>query len=322
MTRFSQDFSPAEFLRYFGFLGAVGAPPGPDLSQAVAAFQRTCAGRLKVDGILGPETEKVMQLPRCGVQDNALEARGEIVKWRKDFTREPLTWSVMSWDDVLAPNVVESLFRRAWEAWVRICGIRVARTNDVQAAEVRIDFGHIDGPGRTLAWAELPIDGAGPLKVRFDLSELFSLTSGTNGDVLLLNVACHEFGHVLGLGHIHASKALMNPIYDDNVSSPLPSDVAEAQRRYGPALTSSTSDVNPVPQLNGVPMRLLEILKALVAFSQTEFGKQLIALLMSFIGQAPGTSAAMNADPTASWAEELRQIEAACQNAGLIQDTV
>jgi hypothetical protein len=320
MARFPQDFSPAEFLRGFGFLGAAGEALNPELSKAVTTFQRTCAGRLKVDGILGPETERAMRLPRCGVKENILGVRGGVVKWRKDFTKEPLTWSVTSWDDALAPNVVESLFQRAWEAWVRICGIRVARTNDIHAANVRIGFGHIDGPGRTLAWAELPIGGGGPLEVRFDLGEIFSLAPGANGEVALLNVACHEFGHILGLDHIHDARALMNPIYDDDVSSPLPSDVSEAQRRYGPALTSSTPDVNPLPQPNGVPMKLLEILKALVAFSRTDLGKQLIALLMGLIKPAPTPDAALNADPTAGWTEELRRIESACQNAGLIQD--
>ena len=67
-----------------------------------------------------------------------------------------------------------------------------------------------DGPGGTLAHAFFPRFGG---DAHFDKSENFLLELGGRRGVDLLQVAAHEFGHSLGLGHSRDTSALMAPFY-------------------------------------------------------------------------------------------------------------
>ena len=107
-----------------------------------------------------------------------------------------------------------------------------------------------DGPGGTLAWAQLPPGNSfnGQLLCRFDEAETWVLNRNQRG-VLLVNVACHEIGHLLGLRHSNVQTALMAPFYSPGVTKPqLKDDVTRIQRLYG----RPTGNPNP-PEDPGNP---------------------------------------------------------------------
>ena len=72
----------------------------------------------------------------------------------------------------------------------------------------------------------------------------------------LLQVAAHEFGHVLGLQHTTAAKALMSPFYTFRYPLSLsPDDRRGIQQLYGrPRLapTSRPPDLGPGPHLEAL----------------------------------------------------------------------
>ncbi|XP_032253458.1 stromelysin-3 isoform X1 [Phoca vitulina] len=103
-----------------------------------------------------------------------------------------------------------------------------------------------DGPGGILAHAFFPKTHREG-DVHFDYDETWTI--GNNQGTDLLQVAAHEFGHVLGLQHTMAAKALMSPFYTFRYPLSLsPDDRRGIQHLYGrpwPAPTSSPPAVGP-----------------------------------------------------------------------------
>ncbi len=71
--------------------------------------------------------------------------------------------------------------------------------------------------------------------MRFDLDERWVI-GNPQGGILMRNVACHEFGHLLGLEHSTRQTALMAPYYAPSIVKPQASDdVPRIQALYGAA---------------------------------------------------------------------------------------
>ncbi|XP_058387974.1 stromelysin-3 isoform X3 [Diceros bicornis minor] len=103
-----------------------------------------------------------------------------------------------------------------------------------------------DGPGGILAHAFFPKTHREG-DVHFDYDETWTI--GDNQGTDLLQVAAHEFGHVLGLQHTTAAKALMSPFYTFRYPLSLsPDDRRGIQHLYGrprPAPTSRPPALGP-----------------------------------------------------------------------------
>ncbi|XP_017838315.2 matrix metalloproteinase-2 isoform X2 [Drosophila busckii] len=100
---------------------------------------------------------------------------------------------------------------------------------DIQVLFARRDHGDsykFDGPGQVLAHAFYPGTGRGG-DAHFDADEQWEFESSTDDSrgTNFLNVAVHELGHSLGLGHSSDSNAIMFPWYQNNeVEGKLPDD--------------------------------------------------------------------------------------------------
>ncbi|XP_032596894.1 matrix metalloproteinase-2 isoform X2 [Drosophila grimshawi] len=110
---------------------------------------------------------------------------------------------------------------------------------DIQVMFVRGDHGDgykFDGPGLVLAHAFYPGVGRGG-DAHFDADENwdFDVNSSNSEGTNFLNVALHELGHSLGLGHSSDENAVMFPWYQNiDVNGKLPDDDRNGiQELYG-----------------------------------------------------------------------------------------
>lgn len=220
-----------DYLKYYGYLDRVVDISVRDIYAAVKNFQEF--SNINLDGEIGPQTLGMMSQKRCGVRDKAFLGR-RISKWNK----KELTYYIQGWiGGSMSKLEQRAILRQAWYNWERVCDIHLYETNS-KNANIIIDIGQgaihdFDGPGGTLAWAYLPRGNDSQLLMRFDLGETWAKLDSRKG-ILLLNVAAHEFGHLLGLDHSNKKNALMAPFYNPKVGKPQAADdITRVQMRYG-----------------------------------------------------------------------------------------
>jgi hypothetical protein len=254
------------YLTTFGYIAKFGWDNRDALVKAVKTFQKWW-GNLKPDGIVGPKTLSAMQEPRCGFPDildkerkDHKEARA-LVEFAKhnmnQWKNKGLKYYIKSYVSGLTRTEQQGAIAGAWGAWNDVCGIYVARTTSEKSADLIIDTGsgrrsNFDGAGGTLAWAYLPQGGSynGKLLMRFDLGETW-ITDPNRRGILLFNVACHEFGHMLGLGHSKKQGALMAPYYNPRIAVPQwDDDIPRVEARYGKP-TATPPSPTPTPPSGG-----------------------------------------------------------------------
>ena len=173
-------------------------------------------------------------IPRCGCPDLNLSA-GNTKKWSINH----LTYCVVRRDEDLDPETWDKILCQAFDSWSKVTDLSFQQITTQNGANILIDVGsgpssHFDGPLGTLAWAYLPPTGNynGQLLMKFDTEELWA-KSGDEG-TLLLNVASHEIGHLLGLDHSSVDTALMAPYYSASVFCPQDNDdISRIQSLYG-----------------------------------------------------------------------------------------
>lgn len=181
-----------------------------------------------------PAADDELERRFCALPDRAA-LRTSICKW----PHTKITWTLSGG---LLPGVSErttlDAFREAWESWRRVCGIEPVYVQSPRP-NVLSTTGAIDGPGRTLAWSELPcgVQASATLTQKYDNREPWDAD-------MLLAVPCHEIGHALGLDHLAAGN-LLAPFYDSRIKAPQAGDIAEAQKRYGPPIIVPPPPVEP-----------------------------------------------------------------------------
>ena len=223
------------------------------VTAALVEFQ--IAAGLPTTGVFDEATQIKMSEPRCGCLDVS-RAVLEWARWRKTSLKYFIEKRV-----TLAE--VDELIALAWADWMAVANITVVPTSSATDADIVISTGSgradgFDGPSGTLAWAYLPNGRDGQLRCRFDLAETW-LKDSPQGGILFRNVACHEFGHLLGLEHSRVSSALMAPFYSPAIVSPKQSDdIPRIQGLYG----KPTTPVPPGPKLPANMLRLAKLLPA------------------------------------------------------------
>jgi hypothetical protein len=223
-----------------GFLDA-SAGPG-DLPPALAEYQAFHG--LQAHGQADAVTVRHLSIPRtcCHPDRMALTAGPEPNRW-PDLD---VQWDVApgaTFGKLAAGDVLAAL-AWAWGRWASVCGVRPARAARPEDADVMV-YTQTFAPS-LLAWTDLPDPGKpGPRKggpqrsQRFNDAEAWCIAHPQPAPPLsydLCEVALHEVGHALGLGHKAPAeaRAIMNPTYSRAVLDVQPDDAAEAATRYGP----------------------------------------------------------------------------------------
>ncbi len=128
----------------------------------------------------------------------------------------------------LSNDMVSAAFKQAWNWWAEGLDIEPQEVTDPSAALVTIRFEKMDGPNGVLAESYLADGTLNPKTQRYDSSERWTVGPPASGLLSLPTVACHEIGHVLGLGHDDpTAPAVMRPVY----SASLPREQARDYSR-------------------------------------------------------------------------------------------
>ncbi|XP_053784457.1 stromelysin-3 [Desmodus rotundus] len=196
--------------------------------------------------------------PRCGVPDppDGLSARNRQKRFVLSggrWEKTDLTYRILRFPWQLVREQVRQTVAEALQVWSDVTPLTFTEVHEGHA-DIMIDFTRywhgdnlpFDGPGGILAHAFFPKTHREG-DVHFDYDETWTI--GDNQGTDLLQVAAHEFGHVLGLQHTTAAKALMSPFYTFRYPLSLsPDDRRGIQHLYGrpwPAPTSRPPAMSP-----------------------------------------------------------------------------
>jgi Matrixin len=136
----------------------------------------------------------------------------------------------------------------AWSAVANITFVQVADDGNpfngvTTSGDMRLGGHAFDGVGGTLAHGYFPPANGSTAAgdIHFDTADTWKLGFSGPG-FSIFQVAAHEIGHAIGLGHTGVANSLMNPFYTESFSGPQADDIAGAQFIYG---------VNVVPEPSG-----------------------------------------------------------------------
>ncbi|XP_037401691.1 stromelysin-3 [Pygocentrus nattereri] len=197
--------------------------------------------------------------PRCGVPDfpskkrdfshhyrnqrgsqyGGRHRRKRFVLYGGRWDKTDLTYKIIRTPWQMTLEKVRQVFQEALRIWSEVTPLTFTEVTS-GTADIIIDFTRywhgdnlpFDGPGGILAHAFFPKtyrEG----DIHFDYDEAWTL--GNNMGTDLLQVAAHEFGHVLGLQHSLEPGAIMSPFYSFSYPLQLSEDDKNGiQYLYGP----------------------------------------------------------------------------------------
>uniref|UniRef100_A0A8C4T708 Stromelysin-3 n=1 Tax=Erpetoichthys calabaricus TaxID=27687 RepID=A0A8C4T708_ERPCA len=187
--------------------------------------------------------------PRCGVPDytegnimNSRHRNKRFVLFGGRWEKNDLTYKIVRFPWQMNPGKVRHTITEALKVWSDVTPLTFREIHEGRA-DIIIDFTRywhgdnlpFDGPGGILAHAFFPKTHREG-DVHFDYDETW--TVGNNMGTDLLQVAAHEFGHVLGLQHSLVPGAVMSPFYSFSYPLELSEDDKQGiQYLYGPPQT-------------------------------------------------------------------------------------
>ena len=236
-----------KYLEYYYIENKTKALAQSDLSEHVRQFQKNFG--LEVNGKLDIQTIRAMHYPRCGCPDYQSASGPESSRWGI----KKLKYFVEKYVNNISKADQDNILDLAFQQWEEHCELDITRVTAAADANMILSTGsgrgdNFDGPSGTLAWAYLPPGNSynGQLLMRFDLGETWVANAADRG-ILLLNVACHEFGHFLGLSHSSQQRALMAPYYTAAITKPQAADdIPRIQGLYGKRVTPIPPVTPPV----------------------------------------------------------------------------
>ncbi|XP_051509984.1 stromelysin-3-like [Myxocyprinus asiaticus] len=163
---------------------------------------------------------------RCGVPDYPGQREIHLSRHHRQkrfvisggrWPKTDLTYKIQRFPWQMSEDKVRRVLQEALKVWSDVTQLTFTEVNN-QEADIVIDFTRywhgdnlpFDGPGGILAHAFFPRTHREG-DIHFDYDE--SWTVGNELGTDLLQVAAHEFGHVLGLQHSLEPGAIMSPFY-------------------------------------------------------------------------------------------------------------
>merc|ERR1712215_365721 len=226
-----------KYLETFGYIEDIGERTVDEetpLEEALKNFQEFAG--IDKTGVLDEETQKLMETPRCGIDDRVSDFVLQGSRW----PRKQLTYRISKYpksSSRLSRQDLEEETKKAFSMWQESSGLtfsqRTSGDVDIDIRFERYDHGDgnaFDGPGGVLAHAYFPQFGG---RAHFDDTEDWSITPFKGNQIL--NTLTHEFGHSLGLRHSNVKGAIMAPFYkgwDPNLKVDL-DDKKGIQALYG-----------------------------------------------------------------------------------------
>ncbi|XP_051923912.1 stromelysin-3, partial [Hippocampus zosterae] len=230
----------------------------PELKQR---FKLPDVHNLFKDVALSNSTRRPGKRLRCGVPDFANSQRKRLLPpghRRRRFVlyggrldKNDLTYRIVRFPWQMGEEKVRRVFREALKIWSDVTPLTFTEIH-AGKADIRIDFTRywhgdslpFDGPGGILAHAFFPKTHRQG-DVHFDYDEAWTLGNHMGTD--LLQVAAHEFGHVLGLLHSEEPGAIMSAYYSFSYPLRLSHDDRRGiQYLYGTRPTSPPT-TSPAP---------------------------------------------------------------------------
>ncbi|CAL8139136.1 unnamed protein product [Orchesella dallaii] len=254
----TSDFTNSDatiYLKTFGWLDSNYMENVPETVQnfrkSLEEFQEFQG--LPTTGQLDTSTIEIMKSPRCGVSDkpNGIgDALFEMPKWEVLHLTYKISKYPRSLQTLGGPERIDEEIKKAFAVWEAATPFTFTPSTD-ERVDINIRFemkqhtaGHnfsFDVPAMNLAYASNQ-----PAGVIYFNDEVH-WTSGSKQGINFLQVAVHEIGHVLGLGHSNVGNALMFPIYNGYLSN-FQLNLDDAQKIEG--LYGSTNVKHPNTQSN------------------------------------------------------------------------
>lgn len=246
--------SPVEILKYLQFFYNVTADSlnSAEAKAAILAIQQSY--NIPTTGEIDPITETAIRSPRCGVKEPLRHLTADarrIAKW----TKQGLKYAVVKYLPRISRDDQDEVFKQSFAAWSKVANVKATQVPaNTVSPDITISTGrgrrdNFDGPGNTLAWAELPFGDNSPLWCKFDEDEPYKIFAGTNRGpgVYLDHVATHEFGHLWGLDHNDGPNQLMNPFYNVDIMTPQSVEKQQMIDKYGKPIPTA-DPTNPTEE--------------------------------------------------------------------------
>lgn len=152
-----------------------------------------------------------------------------------------LSWkkNTLSWHLVLPEGSAVSyreILGKAFDAWDRNIGLSFVETLDPSRADIKVEWGPVDGGGRTLGFANIHYRNDSSIyksEIKIDLADFNPIS--LDRPAFFYQFSVHEIGHAIGAVHSDDSASVMYPIISEKVNLKA-EDIQAMQILYGPSV--------------------------------------------------------------------------------------
>jgi hypothetical protein len=220
---------------------------------------------------------QTIQTRRCGV--NSRPKRFVTVnKWETppltEMNETVITWylDLSNFERIntsLSSTIVKNILTTSMARWSKTALLYFEEVSEKNKANITFQFlegdhndGYsFDGPGNILAHAFYPSSSSLGGDVHFDIGEEWTLWDEKRG-TSLFNVALHELGHSLGIGHSSQKNSVMYAWYNPESTHLKDDDLfainqlygVRPQHKFGPRTPVSTTTHTPVSTTTHTPV--------------------------------------------------------------------